>query len=198
MTNQQATLPSLAQSVIRGGIGFGAASLCVFATVAFGERWLYTHLGILGAYLFWTLLFILLGGAALGSPVVGRWRLPRFFLLYGIAFFAYAVGWIGAYFTVRGKTGEWFGSILGSILMALVFAMGFRAMRSIIKLAVILFVANSVGYFVGSALNDYLGGTSGMLLWGITYGLCLGAGMGAVIRLAQETDQIAIAQQRPA
>ena len=198
MTNQQTTLPSLAQSVIRGGIGFGAASLCVFATVAFGERWLYTHLSILGAYLFWTVLFILLGGAALGSLVVGRWRLPRFFLLYGLAFFAYAVGWVGAYFTVRGKAGEWIGSVVGSILMAMVFAMGFGALRSIIKLAVILFVANSVGYFAGSALNDYLGRTTGMLLWGISYGLCLGAGMGAVIRLAQERDKTATAQPRPA
>ena len=186
MTSHSKMLPSLSRAVVIGGAGFSLASLCVFATVAFGERWLYTHAGILGAYLVWTALFILLGGAVLGSIVVGRWGLPKFYLLYGAAFFAYAVGWVGAYFTLRGATGEWVGSIAGSVLMAFVFALGFGALRSIMKLSVILFVANSVGYFAGSALNDYVGGKGGVLLWGILYGLFLGAGMGAVLRLAQE------------
>lgn len=185
MTNQPKTLPSLARSVVTGGLGFSVVSLCVFATVAFGERWLYTQVGVLGAYLVWTVLFILLGGAVLGYLVVGRWRLPKFFLLYGIAFFAYAVGWVGAYFTLRGTAGEWVGSIAGSVLMTFVFAVGFGAMRSVMKLSAILFIANSLGYFAGSAVNDYVGGKSGMLLWGILYGLCLGAGIGAVLRLAQ-------------
>ena len=69
--------PSLIEALVKGGVGFAVASLCVFATVAFAERWLYLHLGPAGAYLTWTALFILLGGAALGSLVVGRWRLPR-------------------------------------------------------------------------------------------------------------------------
>jgi len=185
MTNQPKTLPSLARSVVTGGLGFSVVSLCVFATVAFGERWLYTQVGVLGAYLVWTVLFILLGGAVLGYLVVGRWRLPKFYLLYGIAFFAYAVGWVGAYFTLRGTAGEWVGSIAGSVLMTFVFAVGFGAMRSVMKLSAILFIANSLGYFAGSAVNDYVGGKSGMLLWGILYGLCLGAGIGAVLRLAQ-------------
>jgi hypothetical protein len=186
MTNHSKMLPSLSRAVVIGGVGFSLASFCVFATVAFGERWLYTHIGILGAYLFWTALFILLGGAVLGSTVIGRWGLPKFYLLYGIAFFAYAVGWVGAYFTFRGTTGEWVGSIAGSVLMAFVFAVGFGALRLMMKLSVILFTANSLGYFAGSALNDYVGGKGGMLLWGLLYGLFLGAGMGAVLRLAQE------------
>ena len=185
MTNHSKMLPSLTRAVVIGGAGFSLASFCVFATVAFGERWLYTHLGILGAYLVWTTLFILLGGAVLGSLVEGRWSLPKFYLLFGVAFFAYAVGWVGAYFTLRGTAGEWVGSLVGSILMALVFAAGFGAIRAVMKMSVFLFVANSLGYFAGSALNDYVGGKAGMLLWGILYGLCLGAGIGAVLRLAQ-------------
>jgi hypothetical protein len=189
MTNQAKTLPSMAQSLVTGGLGFSAASLCVFATVAFGEGWLYAHVGVLGAYLFWTALFILFGGAVLGRLVVGlgigRGRLPKFYLLYGIAFFAYAVGWFGAYFTFKDKAGEWVGSAVGSVLMAFVFAVEFGALRSVIKLSGILFIANSLGYFAGSALKDYAGGRIGMLLWGILYGLCLGAGIGAVLRLAQ-------------
>ena len=182
-------MPSLSRSIVIGAIGFGLASTLVFATVAFAERWMYAHLGLWGAYLTWTALFILLGGAALGSLVVGRWRLPRFYLLYGIAFFAYAVGWVGAYFILRGRAGEWVGSVAGSVLMALVFALGFGAMRLVLKFSAILFLANSVGYFIGSALNDTLGGPTGMLLWGAVYGVCLGAGIGAVLRLAQDSGQ---------
>jgi hypothetical protein len=193
MTNQPKTVPSLSRAVAVGAVGFSLASLCVFATVAFGERWLYTQAGVLGAYLVWTTLFILLGGAVFGSLVVGpvtKWgRLPKFYLLYGIAFFAYAVGWVGAYFTLKGKAGEWVGSVAGSVLMAFVFAVGFGAIRSIMKLSAILFIANSLGYFAGSALNDYFGGKGGMLLWGILYGLCLGAGIGAVLRLAQVSSE---------
>jgi hypothetical protein len=146
MTSHSKTLPSLSRAAAIGAVGFSVASLCVFATVAFGERWLYTHVGVAGAYVLWISLFILLGGAMLGSLVIGRWRLPKFYLLYGIAFFAYAVGWVGAYFTLRGTAGEWVGSIAGSVLMALVFAVGFGAIRSTMKFAVILFVTNSLGY----------------------------------------------------
>ena len=179
------TVPSLQKSIVTGGIGFALVSLCVFATVAYGERWMYTNLTVLGAYLAWTVLFILLGGAVLGSLVVTRWRLPKFFLLFGLAFFLYAAGWVFAYFNLRNAAGEWVGSLAGSVLMALVFAAGFGVMRSALKLAALLFVANSAGYFLGAAIWAYVGGETGMMLWGVIYGLFLGAGLGAVIHLAQ-------------
>ena len=178
-------VPSLGRSLLTGGLGFALVSLCVFATVAFAERWMYTQLGLAGAYLAWTALFILLGGAVLGSLVVGPWRLPRFYLLFGLAFLVYAAGWVGAYFALRGGAGEWVGSLAGSLLMGSVLATGFGTARSALNLSVTLFVANSVGYFLGSALNASVGGSAGMLLWGTVYGLCLGAGLGAVLHLAQ-------------
>src|SRR5688572_26417878 len=180
-----AVIPSLGRSLATGGVGFGLASLAVFATVAFAERWMYTRLGLFGAYLAWTVLFILLGGGVLGSLVVGRWRLPKFYLLFGLAFFAYATGWVAAYFVLRGAAGEWLGSLAGSVLMGSVLAAGFGALRAAVKLSVILFVANSIGYFLGSALNNAIGGSAGMLLWGTAYGLFLGAGLGAVLHLGQ-------------
>ena len=138
-----------------GGIGFCLVSLVVFATVAFGERWMYMRLGLLGAYVAWTLAFILLGGAVLGSLVAhSRWRLPKFYLLWGLAFFAYAAGWSFAYFTLRSAAGEWVGSLVGSVLMTIVFALGFRSARSIPKLSALLFIANSAGYFLGSIVNN--------------------------------------------
>ncbi len=178
-------VPSFKRSLLTGAVGFCLVSLCVFATVAFAERWMYARLGLLGAYLVWTALFILLGGGVLGSLVTGRWRLPRFFILFGLAFFAYAAGWVGAYFALRGPAGEWAGSLAGSLLMGSVLAVGFGVARSTLNLSAALFVANSVGYFLGSALNDSVGGRAGMLLWGAVYGLCLGAGLGAALYLAQ-------------
>ena len=180
------TLPSLQKSIVIGGIGFMLVSLCVFATVAYGERWMYTNLTVLGAYVAWTALFILLGGAVLSSIVVRHWRVPKFYLLFGLAFFLYAAGWVVAYFNLRNVAGEWVGSLAGSVLMALVFAAGFRVMQLVVKLAAVLFVANSAGYFLGAAIWAYAGGEIGMLLWGVIYGLFLGAGLGAVLHLAQQ------------
>lgn len=180
-----ADVPSLGRSLLTGSIGFGSVSLCVFATVAYAETWMYEHLGLFGAYLAWTVLFILLGGGVLGPLVVRRWQMPKFYLLFAAAFFAYAAGWVGAYFVLRGVVGEWMGSLAGSLLMGLVLAAGFGVARSTLSLSAILFVANSIGYFLGSALNDSLGGRAGMLLWGLMYGLCLGAGLGAVLHFAQ-------------
>lgn len=178
-------IPSLPRSLLIGGLGFALVSLCVFATVAFGERWMYRNLTVIGAYVVWTVLFILLGGAVLGSLVSGRWRLPRFYLLYGLAFFVYAVAWVVAYFAVDDPVDEWFGSLAASVLMALVFAAGFGAMRSVLKFSALLFIANSIGYFSGAILNARVGGSTGMLLWGVVYGLCLGAGIAAVLHFAQ-------------
>jgi hypothetical protein len=189
MTNNL-QIPSLQRSLLTGALGFGLASLCVFATVAFAERWMYKNLTILGAYLAWTLLFILLGGAVLSPLAVKRWRFPKFYFLYGIAFFAYAVGWVAAYFVLRGTAGEWVGSLAGSVLMALVFAAGFGSLRSILKLSLVLFVTNSAGYFLGSWLNDTVGDANGMLLWGVAYGLFLGAGIGAVLHYSQKDQQL--------
>lgn len=177
--------PSLGRSLLVGGVGFGVASLCVFATVAYAERWMYQRLGGGGAYAAWTALFILLGGAALGVLVKGRWRLPKFYLLFGAAFFAYAVGWIGPYFALGGRTGEWVGAVACSLLMALVLAAGFGAGGAWWRLAAVIFAGHTVGYFGGSLLNDALAGSKGMLAWGALYGPCLGAGLGAALHLAQ-------------
>lgn len=175
---------SLTKYLVTGAFGFCLASLCVFATVAFAERWMYSRLGLTGAYLVWTCLFILLGGGVLSPLLVGR-RLSWFYILFSLAFLAYAIGWTGAYFILRGAAGEWAGSFAGSVLMGLIFAAGFKTLQSAPSLCALLFVTNSVGYFFGSALNDSVGGKAGMLLWGAAYGLALGAGLGASLYIAQ-------------
>ena len=177
--------PSLGRSLLIGSFGFCFASLCVFATVAFAERWMYRNLGLSGAYVVWTVLFILLGGALLSPLVIGpdRWR--RFQLLFAITFLLYAVGWVVSYFTLRGVAGEWAGSLVGSILMAFVIALAFGVIKTFFAQAAALFIANSAGYFLGGAIFYSNSGKIGMLLWGVIYGLCLGAGLGFSIFIAQ-------------
>lgn len=178
-------IPSLGRSLLIGSLGFCLTSLCVFGTVAFAERWMYLNLGLTGAYAVWTALFILLGGAMLSPLVIGPDRLWRFQLLFGLAFFLYAIGWIGSYFTLRGVAGEWVGSVAGSILMALVIALAFNVIKSFLAIAAILFVANSAGYFLGGIFFYSMQGKTGMILWGLFYGLFLGAGIGLAVFLAQ-------------
>lgn len=177
---------TLAQSIVSGAIGFGLASVAVFATVAFAERWMYRTLGLSGSYLAWTLLFVLLGGAALSPLAKPAMATAKFYLLFAAAFLMYAVGWVAAYFSLRGKTGEWVGAIAGSVLMAIAICVGFRNMRPLASVAAAIFIANSIGYFLGSALNDAISGPAGMMLWGAVYGLGLGAGLGAALSMAQQ------------
>ena len=176
---------SLRRSLLIGGLGFCIVSIAIFATVAFAERWMYSHLGMPGAYLAWTILFMLLGGRVFSLLARGPNRILRFHALFAAAFLSYAVGWVSAYFTVGGAFGEWLGSFLGSSLMALVIAAGFGVLRSAFTLSALLFVGNSAAYFLGSRVNDSVQGSTGMLLWGAVYGLFLGAGLGAALYVAQ-------------
>lgn len=178
-------VPSIGRSIGIGGIGFCLASLCVFATVAFAERAMYQNLGLSGAYIVWTVLFILLGGSALSPIVVGPGRWWRFQLLFCLAFLLYAIGWIGFYFALGGLSGEWAGSLAGSVLMALMIALAFGVMKNFLHLSIVLFVANSAGYFLGEWLFFAIAGKAGMVLWGVLYGLFLGAGLGLSLYLAQ-------------
>jgi len=184
-TGQSAPIPSLKQSLLTGSLGFTGASLIVFATVAFAERWMYRNLGLAGAYLTWTLLFIALGAALLSPLVIGPGRLRRFFWLFAAAFLLYAAGWVGAYFSLRGTVGEWVGSLAGSLLMALVIAAGFGALNAFPRLFAVLLLTNSVGYFLGAWLDSAIRGRAGMILWGVAYGLLLGAGIGWSLYIAQ-------------
>ncbi len=182
---------ALGRAALRGALGFGLPSLLVFATVAYGEGWMYRALGLYGAYAAWTLLFIVPSAAALRTLVLDPTRRRAFPLLFTAAFFLYATGWMGGYFLLRKGWGEQpaelVASLVGSALLAGTLAAGLRALRRLGLLFGLLFAANTAGYFLGGALYFALGRPVGMLLWGVAYGLLLGAGLGAAIHLAQES-----------
>src|SRR5262245_10146601 len=160
MNQENAASPT--RSIGTGAIGFCLVSLFVFGTVAFAETWMYKSLGLTGSYLAWTILFILLVGMVLRTLIVNPIQRKRFYFTFGLAFLAYAIGWVVSYFALKGSLGEWIGSLAGSFLMALVLAVRFGVTRQLLVWFAILFVANSLGYFLGSEINGVVGGRLGM------------------------------------
>jgi hypothetical protein len=189
------SLPQIAL-LIRSGVGFCLVSLVVFATVAFGQRWMYRQFGQLGAYAVWTVLFIVLGGAMLNLLVVKPDQRRRFYAVFGLAFLAYATTWTTAYFAFRDIIGEWIGSLAGSAILGGILAMAFGAKGSMLRIIVGLVFTHSTGYFVGSLLHRWIEGKPGMLLWGLCYGLLFGLGLGQALYLAQ-TPSRRLVGERP-
>ena len=184
--------PSLIQSVSLAALGFSAASMIVFATVAMAEQWLYGQFGQTGAYVFWTGLFILTAGLLLEWLAAGPGARLRFFGFFAVAFTLYAAGWVISYFTFQGRTGEWMGAAIGTALFACYMNWEFKASQ-FFKVFLVLFLAHSLGYFAGAFLAQQPAGRSwGLLLWGITYGLVFGAGLGYAIYIVQEPLRTAL------
>ena len=178
-------IPSLVESVLVGSIGFGLVSLLVFGTVAFGERWLYAHLGLGGTYALWTFCFVAGAGAMLNSIVIGSGSLIRFYGAFTLSFVLYAAAWMAAYFVLRGKTGEWIGSIAGTILMGLILCIAFGAPDSAGRAIPALVAGNLAGYFLGRWIWRSVPGPTGMLGWGIIYGVLFGLGLGYALYACQ-------------
>lgn len=176
---------SLCESLCIGGLGFCLVSTVVFATVAFGERWLYRHLGVALTYALWTLLFIGGGGAVVARLNRGFPSAQRSYAIFALAFFVFAVGWAGAYFATKFAQRELLGVIVGTLLMALVFAGASGAMRNFLRVCIVLILTNTAGYFAGRIIWRTLGGEAGMILWGVLFGLGLGVGLGYTLHFCR-------------
>ena len=174
---------------IKASLRFGLASLLVYATVAFGERWMYRHLGLPGAYGVWTLLFVVFGGLALKPLVVLPKAKRTFWLWFALAFFAYASCLDGVLLHAA-----WFcRRMVGLACSARQLWVWCWPSSSVHRAAtpgshVELFVAHSAGYFLGEWLHHSLHGKIGMLLWGVCYGLGFGLGLARALYWAQTAD----------
>lgn len=164
--------------------GFTALSVAVFATWAFGGRFLYGNLGELGAYAVWCVLFLL--GAGLMRPALtGPVSWGRFYGLFLASFITYAVLWTVAWMALHNRIGEWLGTGLGMAGMAAVLCGLFGVWQALLPSFVVLFLGNAAGYFCGSWLHANTEAPWAQLLWGLCYGLGTGAGMGAAYYFCQ-------------
>lgn len=194
---------TLAQSLMLGALGFGVVSVIAYSAWAFGGRWLYLHVGEAGLYAVCAALFMVLSGVVLHRLLIGPGALGRFYALFAVAFGAYAVAWCAGWFILRGKAGEWTGSLAGTAIFAAVIAWSFSAFDRWWKIALVLFVTHSAGYFAGGWAYEQLSAIPsaeiagwfldkskmvklGMLSWGLAYGIGFGIGLGYALYVAQE------------
>ncbi|MEW6302341.1 MAG: hypothetical protein AB1705_02650 [Verrucomicrobiota bacterium] len=180
--------PDLNASVLRGAVGFALVSLAPYAIWAFAGKWMYQNIGEAGLYLVCAVVFIALTGVALSGLVVGG-SLLRFYALFGAAFAAYALAWSLAWFGVKGRAGEWVGSLAGTTVMGLLITCAFGARKAALPVILLLFVTHSVGYFLGGYVYEANGKQhpiGAKLGWGLCYGVWFGVGIGYAFYAAQE------------
>jgi hypothetical protein len=188
--------------MIRGSIGFAFVSLAAFSVWAFAGQWLETRLGEGGLYAACALVFLALSGLLLHPLVPGPHSLLRFYQIFIPAFLAYAIVWCAVWFILRFGPGEWLASFLATAAFAGVVTWRFHHPRSFFRIALVLFIANSAGYFLGGQLmrwlfthaaSSFFSGLSrpsisliAKLAWGLLYGLGFGAGIGYAFQTAQD------------
>lgn len=186
--NPESTLkrPTLWVSVMGGIAGFGGAALVVFGSVALAEGPLHRALGTAGSYVLWTILFMVLGGGLLGRLVAGRGSLWRFTGVFSAGFALYGAGWCTGWFVWKWGWGEILGTLLGATLLHVVLVSAFGRRRLFLPTLPGWWTANLAGYFLGEAAWFALNRSPvGMTLWGLIYGLCLGAGLGWLLHRLQ-------------
>jgi hypothetical protein len=184
----KAGAPMLLASVLRGVIGFTLVSVGGFAPWPIFERW-FRSMGEMELYLACLAVFIGLSGVCLHRLIIGPGSLPRFYKLFSLAFTAYAVVWVALWVWLRGDAGVIGGLFGGAMAMGLVLAFAFDAGRATIKVVPALFVLNAIGYYLGGRIAGKLAidhRALGMLLWGVCFGVGLGAGLGLAFYFCQE------------
>jgi hypothetical protein len=180
--------PTLAESMLRGIVGFALISLAGFAPWAFCGGWFYPRVGEVGLYATCAAVFIGLSGVALHRLIIGPGSLSRFYKLFGLGFAAYSVGWIGCWMGIGGDKGSMAGLLCGTAAMGVIFAWAFDARCAALRIVGALFVPNAAGYFLGGWIEWRLGVhhlLGAMLLWGVLYGIGFGAGLGMAFYLCQ-------------
>lgn len=190
-----------ARPLLIGSLGFAAVSVVAFSLWAFGGPWFHSHGGDAAMYSAIAVAFLGLTGVVLHKLVRGERPLARFYAAFVPAFFAYAVVWCLAWFVIKGSPGEWVGSLAGSLVFSAVVMKRMGATTATLSTGLIVFVAHSLGYFLGGKVMygilrgccaDLFAGWSreqikivAMLGWGLLYGLGFGAGIGIAFDRAQ-------------
>jgi len=166
---------SLPRALLIGTGGFTLASVIVYGFWSVAGATVQGAIGKAGFYGACAVLFVVLGSVLL-KPLA-RISFPQFAMIYGGAFFGYALCWCLAWFLVGGRAGEWLGSFAGSLAFCLVLAASFRTWSSLIVSTLVLFVGHSAGYFLGGVAYERIS-VLPQIAWGLFYGLGTGVGIG--------------------
>ena len=206
---------ALTESLHLGAAGFFLVSLGGFAPWLFAGKWLSQRLGEAGLYAVCAAAFIALSGLVLHRLIIGPGSAGRFYLVFSLAFMSYALCWCASWFLLGGKSGEWIGSLTGTLAMSAVLTMAFGAPQALPPVHAALFTAHSTGYFLGDFLYGFTRTSSaaalfgglleqpgrmavGGFLWATAYGFGGGAGLGFAFHFCQEEIRARLQASPPA
>jgi hypothetical protein len=186
-----ARVPSLGGSILRGIVGLTIVSVAGFAPWALGGKGLARAVGEAGMYVACAAAFIGLTGPLLHRLIIGPGSLPRFCKLFGLSFAVYSAAWIAAWMIRPGHVGSLVGLAAGTAAMGAMIATAFDARPAAWKGIPALFLLNTIGYYAGGWVEGAVAKMApiqiAMLLWGVCYGIGLGAGLGLTFYLCQKT-----------
>jgi hypothetical protein len=172
--------PSLAASVFYGAVSLSVVSVVAFSPWAFrlirGEAALYAVIAV---------IYLVLAGVTLSRLVVGPGATTRFAALFACGFIVYAAVWCAFWFGLdaRHRT-DWWGNIVGTLLLGILIARAFGASRIALPVLVLL-ALYLAGYYSGGWIYTLWKRPYGALGWGAAYGLGFGAGLGYLLHVAQ-------------
>ena len=195
-SGQPPRVPSLGASILRGIVGFTLVSVAGFAPWPIIDRW-FPWMGETGLYVASTAVFIGLSGPLMHRLIIGPGSLPRFCKLFTLAFTAYVIAWAAFWMWLRSDVGEVAGLLGGTAAMGAILAFAFDARRAVVKIIAALFVLNTAGYRAGGWFEGKLAidhRLAAIMLWGICYGICFGAGLGLAFHFCQTRARALLAR----
>lgn len=190
--------PSLWASLARGMAGFTLVSVAGFVPWAVFGGWFHQRGGEAVMYAACAAVFILLTGPLLHKLIIGPGSMARFYKVFGPSFILYSAAWIVGWMALRGHPGSVAGLLAGTIIMGVMMAAAFDARGAVAKVIAALFLLNSAGYFVGGIVEGALirqHALAAKLMWGVLYGIGLGAGLGLAFHLCQERARALLGRQ---
>lgn len=190
---------SLLFEIIHGALGFALVSVVAFSVWAYSGALFGGLKSELVLYSTIAAVFMALSGFIL-SPLAGS--MGRFYKTFPLAFLLYSVAWCVAWFSLRGRAGEWIGAAAGCVVFTWIILKLMGSTRGWLLTTIGVFIFHTAGYFAGDwamydfwlapdkvhALTKAKAALMGKLSWGLMYGLGFGAGIGWLYHRARQSQ----------